>query len=90
MALIIDGAEVLALADVSRTISRVPIPWAIFLDICVLGLACGSVFVVILDDWSLGDDPNPPINGYPWMDSKCVAMWYMVAVTCVFKSSIQV
>jgi hypothetical protein len=81
MALIIDSAGVLALADISRTVLRVPVAWAIFLDICVLGLACGSIFAVILDDWSLGDDPNPPINGYPWMDSEDIAIWCMVAIT---------
>ncbi|KAE9377712.1 hypothetical protein N431DRAFT_554061 [Stipitochalara longipes BDJ] len=81
VALIIDGSEALALADTSRRIRRILLPCAVTTDIIVLALACGSILEIVFSDWGLGDDPNPPVNGYPWMDSEDVALWYMVAVT---------
>jgi hypothetical protein len=63
MAVIVNGAEVLALAHVSRIIPRIPLFWVGFLGICVFVLACGLILEVFVEEWALGDGFNPP-NGW--------------------------
>jgi hypothetical protein len=71
------------LADVSRTIHRSSPACIAATDVLVFGLAFGSIFEILFSDWELGDNPYPPKDGYPWMDSKDVALCYMAALTCV-------
>ena len=82
-AFVIDCGEAVALADASRSIPRAPPRCDVMIDCLVFALACGSIFQILVSDWALGDDPNPPVNGYPWADSDDVALWYMVTIACV-------
>ena len=88
-ALLVDGSEAVALADASRSISRVPPGCDVMVDFLILALAIGSVFQILVSDWGLGDDPDPPVNGYPWVDSDGVALLYMAAIASVLPPAIK-
>jgi hypothetical protein len=90
VALIFDSTEVIALLDASRTVPRTTPPCIATTDVIILALACGSIFEILFSDWGLGDDPYRPKNGYPWVPSEDVALWFMAGITCVLNSFSQV
>lgn len=77
-ALAIDGAEVIALLDASRTIKRIAPPCAILVDIVVIALGIGGIITIATSDFNLGDDPNPHLHG--WEGTDHAAQWTLVAI----------
>lgn len=82
IALVFDGMETLALADTSRTIPRIEVCCAVTVDVLILGLACGSIFEIFLDDYQQAD-----ADTHPRVVLKEVAFFYIVAILCVLNIS---
>ncbi|KAI1073651.1 hypothetical protein F5B20DRAFT_497994 [Whalleya microplaca] len=65
VALVVDGSEVMALLDSTRSIPRFAPPCLVCGDIIILCIAIPSVFLILLSDYQ----GLAPEEGFPWADA---------------------
>ncbi|KAI0000607.1 hypothetical protein F4779DRAFT_604691 [Xylariaceae sp. FL0662B] len=77
VALIVDGYEITALVDSTRTIPRAAPPCLVCLDILVLCIAAPSVFFILIDDYQR----EVPDGGWPYADADYLS-FLMTTIIC--------
>ncbi|KAI1371707.1 hypothetical protein F4677DRAFT_288591 [Hypoxylon crocopeplum] len=80
IALVVDGSELMALLDSTRTIPRVPPACVVCGDVVVLCLAIPSIFLIILSNYS-GSLEEP----YPWENTDFLSLAVTYAI-CALRS----